>query len=49
MGKASEVTALNPTFNDKQLICVGGRVKVSDIFTNRIIIQSLADTIQLLN
>ena len=25
--EASKIIALNPTFNDKQLICVGGRVK----------------------
>ena len=30
--KGCEIIALNPTFNYKQLICVGGRVKVSDIF-----------------
>ena len=32
--KGSKIIALNPTFNDKQLICVGGTVKVSDIFAN---------------
>ena len=32
--KASKIIALNPTFNDKQLICVRGRFQVSDIFTN---------------
>ena len=30
--KGCEIIALNPTFNYKQLICVGGRAKVSDIF-----------------
>ena len=32
--KAGKTIALNPTFNNKKLICVGGRVKVSDIFAN---------------
>ena len=31
--KASKIIVLNLTFNDKQLICVGDRVKISDIFT----------------
>ena len=34
MGKASKTISLNLTFNDKKLTCVGGRVKVSDIFAN---------------
>ena len=34
MGKASKTVSLNLTFNDKKLTCVGGRVKVSDIFAN---------------
>ena len=32
--KASKTIALNATFNNKKLVCVGGRVKVSDIFAN---------------
>ena len=32
--KGSKIIALNITFNDEQLIWVGGRVKISDIFTN---------------
>ena len=32
--RASKIIALNPTFNDKQLLCVGGRVKITDIFAN---------------
>ena len=32
--KGSKTIALKPTFNDKQLISVGGRVKISDIFAN---------------
>ena len=30
--KATKIIALNPTFNDKQSICVGRRAKVSNIF-----------------
>ena len=30
--KASKIVALNSTFISKQLICAGGKVKVSDMF-----------------
>ena len=32
--KSSTLVPLNPTLNNQSLICVGGRVKNTDIFAN---------------